>query len=154
MKAKTKIAIIAAITAGILIPTSIVMFRAQNAEEHVTADPGTLPAPTIPGPSICEFGGPLELWLTRHTSYNYPKQTINTQTANGVTIISYTLVPFSNLPFNAPASCVVVVYETTYNGERVWTYGYKMASGWWLAYWFSMERDQTAINSMLEMSEG
>jgi hypothetical protein len=150
MKKKTKLLFLALIAAGILIPTTVVLM-------NVNASPEILTIPeedrVTAGPEVFEAGGALASWRDlAQVSPSYPYDQFVVNTNQGGHVFTFKLIPFNAVPFNAPASALVVVYSTTFQNTNYFFYGFKAQNGWWLMF-FEWTHDQILIDSLLVLAK-
>lgn len=110
-----------------------------------------IPAAHVAGPLICEAGGPFNIWIDLFDG-THPYKTALVRSSGPDLYTTYMLVPILEVPFNAPESCLAVVYQTVVDGKNAWFFGYKVASGWWLIGYEFYTRDQVIVNFMLELA--
>ncbi len=139
------IVILAAIAAGFIIPTCIIV-QEQNGQYLPNVDGG---------PVVVETSGPYETWEAVKDPVNSLNKDAGIETSNGRLVMYFQFVPDDGLPVSVGANARVVVYKTTIPpySNPFYYYGYKVSGGWWLMFFPMKDKDQVIIDYMLVLAE-
>jgi hypothetical protein len=140
MKAKTAALILLAV-GGFITLSCVVAYRI-NSGQPPPNEPG-------PGPVVYEAGGAYSAWMYAPYSVCEYKAIV---TPAAQWVVPFGLISESDVPFDAPASCIVVVYQLDWQGTAYWAYGYRVAGGWWLPMYLFPTRDQGIVDTLLVMA--